>query len=390
MVDVDKIEFTPPALAHPIAKGLVRACRQVFGKTLKAVVLTGSLARNEATYVNREGRAILQSDVEALVVLHEDAALPSRASHDALCHLAEHLMDEQGVNVEVSFSVVHPGYLRALPPHIYSYELRCCGLVLWGEPEVLHLIPPYTAAQLSQEDAWRILSNRLLEQMTAAANPDGQALARYRSIKLCLDLTSSLLVFCGRFEAGYRARLLCMEKFAASPEAAVLPFDFAAYMPLLRQCVASKLDSGSTVQFDADFETRVVAWAWRVWHWELCALTSCSEDSAVEHLLRAFGAQLGHRRLLRGWAYAVRRRGWLASAPHWLHWLSLFAEGLTPRHAIYLALYRWQQLRVQGVADFTPACELLPVSTSAARSSAEVLAGELMHNYKEFAVETRA
>lgn len=390
MVDVDKIEFTPPALAYPVSKGLVSACRQVFGKTLQAVVLTGSLARNEASYVLHEGKAILRSDVEALVVLHEEAGLPSRAAQLALCHLAEANLSAHGVHVEVSFSVVHPGYLRALPPHIYSYELRCCGLVLWGDPEVLYLIPGYSVAQLSREDAWRILSNRLLEQMCAAAAPEERELARYRSVKLCLDLASSLLVFFGRFEAGYRARLHRMESVAQSPEAAVLPFAIEAYMPLLRQCVAVKLDSSCSDEFGENFEATISTWAWQLWEWELEGLSGCGAECSVEHMLRAFGAQLGHRRLLRGWAYAVRRRGWLASLPYCFRWLGLFAEGLTPRHAIYLALYRWRQLQGTVAKDFSAVCELLPVCGAQARTGEAALAGEVIHNYKEFAVETRA
>ncbi len=390
MFDVDKIEVTPAALAFPITEGLVSACRQVFGPTLRAVVLTGSLARNEASYVHCDGNAILQSDVEALVVLHDDAALPSRATQAALCRLAEKILAEHGVAVEVSFSVVHASYLRALPPHIYSYELRCCGLVLFGDSDVLHLIPSYTAAQLSREDAWRILSNRLLEQRTAAADPTEGKLARYRSIKLCLDLASSLLVFFGRFEASYRARLHRMEDVAQTPEAAVLPFDLAEYMPLLRRCVAIKLDAGCALELGADFERTVTAWAWQLWTWELEGLSGCAPDTSVEHMMRAYGAQLGSRRLLRGWAYAVRRRGSLPSARYWFRWLGLFAEGLTPRHAIYLALYRWHCAHVEGATDFSSICELLPIASAEARSSEAVLAAELMRNYKEFAVETRA
>ena len=141
MTDFVQVEYTEPALAFPVEEGLVRACRETFGTHLRAVVLTGSLARNEESYIYHEGKAILQSDVEALVVLHDDAPLPSRQASRSLCQLAGEFLAARGVSVEVSLSVVHGAYLRHLPPHIYSYELRSCGVVLFGEPTILSLIP---------------------------------------------------------------------------------------------------------------------------------------------------------------------------------------------------------------------------------------------------------
>ena len=82
------------------------------------------------------------------------------------------------MRVHVSLSIVHGAYLRHLPPHIYSYELRACGVVLFGEETILEEeIPTYAACDLSTEDAWRMLSNRLIEQMeTAAEGSDGDGL----------------------------------------------------------------------------------------------------------------------------------------------------------------------------------------------------------------------
>jgi hypothetical protein len=221
---------------------------------------------------------------------------------------------------------------------------------------------------------------------------------RYRSIKLCLDLASSLLVFMGRFEAGYRARLQCMEKAAVAPGAALLPFDLQEFMRLLRQCTAAKLDSEAEVDLAPDFEDRVARWAWQLWQWELESIAPCTVDGPANcsagRLLRAFGRRQGNRRLLRGWAYAVRRVGVLGSARYWIKWLRLYATGLTPRHAIYLAAYRWhaaceatgKDRLAQGLAGVR---KLLPVCRVAEDSPAS-LAAEVLHNYKEFAVETRA
>ena len=396
MSQTDHIQTTPPELAFPVAEAMVRACRDTFGPTLRAVVLTGSLARNEGSYLVRDGRRVLQSDVEAMVVLHDGAALPTRHSSRALCRLAQSHLADRGIHVEVSFSVVHANYLRELPPHIYSYELRACGVVLFGEADILSLIPSFSAAQLSHEDAWRMLANRLIEQMESSGEGEFTAGGmRYRSIKLCLDVASAMLVFSGRFEAGYRARLERMEEFALTPEARDLPVELVEFMPLLRQSVALKLEPEGAADLGSGFEGTVTRWAWQAGLWQLQRMAPSAAQESVELMVRSFGRSQGIKRLLRGWLYAVRRTGWLASALYWPKWTVTALKVLTPRHAIYLAAYRWHMACSAQTAAELPACmesvrELLPIAGHLAAGDAAALATQLVWNYKEFTVETRA
>ena len=396
MSDIEQVEYTPAALAFPVEEALVQACRKTFGANLRAVVLTGSLARNEASYLRRDGKVILQSDVEAMVVLHDEAPLPSRQASHALCKLAEQLLAARGVSVEVSFSVVHGTYLRHLPPHIYSYELRSCGLVLFGEPVILDLIPNYSASDLSQEDAWRTISNRLIEQMgTSEDTPEAAATRRYRSVKLCLDIASSMLVFLERFEAGYRTRLHRMEEITLTPATLQLPISMEEFLPLVRLCTSAKLQPELVIDLGDHFEERVIGWAWQIWLWQLQRMTGTGEGATAEQMVRTFGRGQGNQKLLRGWLYAVRRSGWLTSARYWPKWLSLYASGLTPRHAIYLAAYRWHQAcREKTISDLPQNLKsvrsLLPVGGEVQAATVSGLAAQLVWNYKEFAVETRA
>jgi hypothetical protein len=395
MGEMGQVEYTPAALAFPIEAGLVQACREALGATLRAVVLTGSLARNEGSYVRKDGQAILLSDVEAIVVLHDDAPLPSREATKLLCSAAEQMLAARDVRVDVSLSLVHAAYLRQLPPHIYSYELRACGVVLFGEPAILEQIPSFAASELSAEDAWRMLSNRLIEQMEVAAtakDSNSDAL-RYRSIKLCLDLASSLLVLSGSFEAGYRARLHRMEEFALTQSAKQLPISIEELVPLVRLCTAAKLHPEIAVDLCADFAQRVTGWAWQIWLWELQQMTGGDAHTPAREMICAFGRKQGGARLLRGWLYAVRRKGWLLSARYWPRWFSRFASGLTPRHAIYLAAYCWHQAckGTNDTANFLEFVrELLPVDGGAQVITSTEVVEQLVWNYKQFAMETRS
>lgn len=395
MSDTAHIGGPQAALTVPVEDDLVQVCRETFGTALRAVVLTGSLARNEASYLLKEGHAILISDAEAIVVLRDGAPLPSRQATQSLCGLAEHRLEARGVRIHVSLSVVHAAYLRRLPPYIYSYELRTCGLVLYGEPGILEQIPNYAASNLSREDAWRTLSNRLVEQMGLEVEIGAGDVLRYRSIKLCLDLASSLLVFFGRFEAGYRARLDRMEEFAVAPGAEQLPIPIAEFLALLRLCTTAKLQAEVVADPGAVLAEQVTRWAWQAWLWELERLTGSARGAGAEEMIRAFGRSLGEERLLRGWLFAVRRAGWLHSAPSWTKWLSLLTRKLTPRHAVYLAAYRWRQAQLDANSNgesqpMEAVCDLLPVDGTAKLATAAKAARQLVWNYQEFVTETRA
>lgn len=397
MTDMGQIEYTPAALAFPIEAGLVQVCREALGTTLRAVVLTGSLARNEGSYIHKDGQAVLLSDVEAIVVLHDDAPLPSREATTLLCNTAGQALAQRGVRVDVSLSLVHAAYLRQLPPHIYSYELRACGVVLFGEPAILEQIPSFAASELSAEDAWRILSNRLIEQMevaTAAQGSNNDTL-QYRSIKLCLDLASSLLVLSGRFEAGYRSRLQRMEEFAVTPSAKQLPISIEELLPLVRLCTAAKLQPEVVVDLGPNFAERVSGWAWQIWLWELRQMTGGNPHATAREMICAFGRKQGAARLLRGWLYAARRKGWMLSSRYWAKWLSQFVSGLTPRHAIYLAAYCLHEAGIQRLGSneartLKSVRGFLPVDGGEQVTTGADVVAQLVWNYKQFAMETRS
>ena len=135
-------------------------------------------------------------------------------------------------------------------------------------------------------------------------------------------------------------------------------------------------------------------WAWQVWLWQLQRMTGAGPGAAGE-MIHAFGRSQGTKRRLRGWLYVVRRTGWLHSARYWPKWLLLFVSGLTPRYAIYLAAYRFQETRHgKESSGAMPGMEaigdLLPVDGAVQAGNAAEVARQLVWNYKEFVMETRA
>jgi hypothetical protein len=391
MSEIAQLEVTPALLASSVGSALAQSCQEAFGASLRAVILTGSMARNEVSYTCAAGQAILLSDVEAIVVLHDASPLPARQRNTTLCGRVKQLLVERGVLVDVSLSIVHVSYLRNLPPHIYSYELHACGLVISGDAATLEEIPNYASSELTMEDAWRLLSNRLIEQIELMAEPRDENQLRYRSIKLCLDLATSLLVFFGEFEAGYCARLQRLERLGGTIDAANLPFSMSEFLPLVRQCVTAKLHPDTIVHFGKDFAEQISDWAWQSWRWQLKRMTD-GIDTTPDILIRAFGRRQSLDKLLRGWLHAVRRIGWLSSARYGQKWLSLSAGRLTPRHAIYLAAYEWTQSRhgLESAQGMSIACDLLPVTKAELPISGPNVLRQICWNYHTFVTETRA
>ena len=88
-----------------------RWCFESLGPRLKAVVLTGSLARNEATWRQTDRGMQFLSDAEFIVILHDREEIPSPEMVTLICSGAEEELRNQGVLCKLSFGAVHEAFL---------------------------------------------------------------------------------------------------------------------------------------------------------------------------------------------------------------------------------------------------------------------------------------
>jgi len=158
-VTVPQIETA--AAQQALWEVVAEACAGEFGSSLQAVILTGSLARGEGTFVEDSEGCRLLGDAEFLLILRAGSRLPrEQAVNRVATRIARQLL-ERGVRGRVELSPAHPSYLRKLRPHIFAYELRACGQVVWGDPGILSLTPVFSPAAIPLEDGWRLLANRV-------------------------------------------------------------------------------------------------------------------------------------------------------------------------------------------------------------------------------------
>jgi len=399
----------PRAALHAlICDATVRIVREQFGDDLSSVILTGSLARDEATFEEqRECWAVL-GDAEFMLIFKEGARLPNDAGVARTCRLIEQALANNTVQCAIGLGAVHPGYLRTLTPHIFAYELRMCGRVCWGDDALLSLIPPCASADLPREDAWRLLCNRMIEQLdvvdelvTRPARLSRRA--SYRTVKLYLDMATSYLVFAGAYEPTYRGRAARLKTLARSvDESHDLPFPLREFAERVGRCTEMKLN-GTAGASDAGmmFWEEAAGYARLLWRWELAQLTRTRVQLTNRVLMKRWMDEQPFSVRARGWLYVVRKLAWYRSLSQWPRW-ARFGWDASPRYRIYRAvgelylrlscLLKPAARRPQINVDWEALRATLPVMTphKADAPSWQRLAADILWNYHQFLEGTRS
>ena len=399
-----------------ICRETVAVVRHRLGEQVQALVLAGSLARNEATFVEKADGWRLLGDAEMFVVL------PKRVPHSppellkSLCGEITARTSRSGLQCEVTLSAVHPSFFQRLTPHIFAYELRTSGQVLMGDPQVLSLIPAFGPSEIPCEDAWRLLCNRMVEHLEVVSEaPDAtrEPTRRwlYRTAKLYLDMATSYLVFVGFYQPSYRMRAQKLSALAARAEEDS-PFPLGPFAQRVAACTELKL-LGDQRRLEALFSRdgwqevwgEAANYARLLWRWELLRLCGYEPQSVLSDraLLRQWMQLQPLSRRLRGWAYVLRRRGWYRSRREWPRWIRQ-AWQASPRYWVYgaaselffsLPRFPGPVRRRQGSdVNWEELRQYLPVvgmeSADDGRLQWLQLASEIALNYHEFLEETRA
>jgi len=387
---------------NAICEHITRACLEEFAAGTRSIILTGSLARNEGTFLRSGSTLSLIGDAEFVVVLRKESRLPSGDTVAGICRRVENALAESELVARVSAAVVHDDFLRRLKPRMFAYELRTCGVVVWGEPQILGLVPQFAASDITLEDAWRTLCNRSIEALEAlaAADPDQQAIPRdvfYSIVKLYLDMATSLLLFTGDYEPGYARRAQRLSWLAATDtDGGDRPFALQAFSREVETCTTWKLNPDESLGRKASW-----SWCWSalqyaaaLWRWELVQLTGGTLTSDTEELLAKWMHMQPAAERLRGWLYVWRECGWFRSSRHWPRWAKLARTG-SPRYWIYSALGD-VLLHALGPVDcqLDRASQRLPLTISSIPPGTgvtrDLLSRGIASNYHRFLAHTTA
>jgi hypothetical protein len=289
----------------------------------EAIVLAGSFARGEGSVLEVEGRPQVLGDMEFMVFFPAGTDLNSLQAE--LSARAKEIRRELAplADCEVEFSAVTPEYLRKLQPQIFGFELLAHGRTVWGDESLLANAPRFPASRIPKFDAWRMLNNRLLEQLEWAdsiAGADKQQLLRilYQLAKCYIDMGTAVLLFAGKYESSYTARASALEALAQETTDCEMWF----VHPLAErvgECTAFKLaprmemrplgvrlDASALDQVRADIcraLTEMVPVARSIWRWAAARLSghALQEKMQDAELRDAALSTQQMREVLKGW-----------------------------------------------------------------------------------------
>jgi len=404
---VAEVPLDSASLRQAIFDSTLRECTDAFRNRLRALISTGSLARDEASFLRQENSWAVCGDAEFMVVFEKNAALPATTALGEIRRRIESNLLQQNIRCKIDLSAVHPSYFQHLPAHIFTYELKHCGRVIAGDELILQSIPDYSADSISLEDAWRLLCNRLVEMLECAAELSGENQApsptlRYKILKLYLDMGSSFLVFLQAYVPTYGERRDVLLRLSGNNTMiGGYPFELGTFADVVARCTAQKLVPGaSDLTIDLSWLTAIQE-AHALWRWELARLVDVRTELTDLELFNKWITLQPFEKRARGWLHILRACGWRRGYLVLLRWLSL--RRASPRHWIYLVastlLFQLtaeaNSSRTRGRdASYGSLSSYLPVRRMTAKNqqnpSWEDLAHDVVWNYQQFLVGTRA
>jgi hypothetical protein len=320
-----------------IAEAVGELSANAFPRTLRAAVLTGSLARGEGTWLQSAAWNRLAGDAEFLLVFNEHAVLPSAEHLVRLKAAIRTRLCAVGIEAQIGLSAVRLSYLRRIRPHIFGYELITYGKVLWGDAHVLNLVPSFSSADIPLEDGFCLLVNRMIELLEALcesrAGEQPTDTVRYRALKLWLDMATSFLLFQGRYEPSYRARATRLAELASASVSG--PFPLSRFAERVSVATAFKL--GESHRFPVKQTADLISLTedtHSLWRWELRRLTGSNPNASDDELLRRWIGDQEIIARMRGWASVAKRYGTSGSLASLLRWIRQ-ALGGSPRRLLY-------------------------------------------------------
>src|ERR1700677_4486092 len=118
-----------------VTQTIAELAAAAFPGRLRAILLTGSLARGEGTWYRDGSRIRLAGDADCFAVFNDHAVLPSPSRVARLQDAVQARLASAGGDAHVGVSPVRSDYLRRLRPNIFSYELTTHAKVVWGDAD---------------------------------------------------------------------------------------------------------------------------------------------------------------------------------------------------------------------------------------------------------------
>lgn len=135
-------------------------------KNIVSVIITGSVARNQATYKYIDGHLYLESDLDLVVVVHRMAIIKSLILIKRLATRLNSELRKKYFLSHVSLSVTTEKQLLRAGPSIFYQDLNLNGKVVSGK-QLCGALTHYQTREIPAQDIYRLIFNRMVEALEA-------------------------------------------------------------------------------------------------------------------------------------------------------------------------------------------------------------------------------
>jgi hypothetical protein len=381
------------ARALIMAEG-ARVCSEAAGGAARAIVLTGSMSRDEATFKKGSIGWQVLGDATFLIVLNRPVSLSMRALQQEI----ERRLLERAITCKVDLYTTLASAMRKIKPHIYAYELRKRGRVVWGDEQVLSLMRDFPPDAIPLEDGWWFVCNRMIEQLESATEagtfePDCAAV-QYRIAKLYLAMAACYLLAVDSYEPSYRERSARLAQLAKCSHPPACPISLERFANFVSRCTELKLQGTVPCPDQLPHWREAATDTKALWRWMLASMTGSPPTLDCAHLLAALAAQQPLAARAKSWLRAIYTQRW-SGARHWVSWSHL-ARGSSPRYLVYeaasdlfFAATTPADIEPEKLAAIAAKLPLPPAATGQPLSW-RVVAKQVANNFRVLVASTRS
>ncbi len=322
---------------------------------VRAVVLTGSMARGEGSaLIDDKGVLRVYGDIEMLVVFDDNVDIVEQGFIlKGLSDKATNKLKEIDVLCEVEFGPAPKKYFAQIKPHIFGFELKAHGKVVWGDKDVLDTIEDMNSEDMPREDAWMLLSNRVVEQLLCLEKVMGlkdraeiDGAVYYNHCKIILDIATSILVFTGMYRPSYEQRAELIEEAVNSIDSDLVRSGLIGFPEKVRRWTEIKLNPALLDEYVKGLKLErggalslwkeLVPFVKTVWIWETNLLMGCDRVSDERRLAEMVLSREGLSKKLKGWARLVLNPKISKNVSFFKHMTGNILRG-SPRYLVYIS-----------------------------------------------------
>jgi predicted nucleotidyltransferase len=139
-------------------------------ENIVSIILYGSVARNEESYKNVNGKLFLESDLDVLVVVKNRAAALKWSIHlKRLCNVITDQLRQKWLLSNVNLAITTEKRLLHAYPNVFNLFLTLSGRVIFGK-KLIDLMPSYEFSEIPIDNLYRMIFGHMISVVRSVAS----------------------------------------------------------------------------------------------------------------------------------------------------------------------------------------------------------------------------